>query len=126
MPNIQYIEVKKRNRRILRCFVQLSSFDDCGQRPTSDLGPSEMGGAELQGVASFRPPVKIYIHLGCTQVNIPTTTTIKVCNIMTADTQSAVAALVAAKDISSLEQAIAAASFLDTVPGDDRQKLRGK
>jgi hypothetical protein len=45
---------------------------------------------------------------------------------MTADTQSAVAALVAAKDISSLEHAIAAASFLDGVPGDDRQKLRGE
>ena len=45
---------------------------------------------------------------------------------MTADAKTAVAALAAAKDISALEAAISQASFLDTVPGDDRQKLRGK
>jgi len=45
---------------------------------------------------------------------------------MTADANAAVAALVAAKDIPALEAAISQASFLDSVPGDDRQKLRGK
>ena len=44
---------------------------------------------------------------------------------MTTDTKSAVAALVAAKDRTALESAIAAAAFLDAIPGDDRQKLRG-
>jgi len=44
---------------------------------------------------------------------------------MTADTVSAVAALAAAKDRDALESAISAAAFLDTIPGDDRQKLRG-
>ena len=44
---------------------------------------------------------------------------------MTADAKAVVAALVAAKDIASLETAIKSASFLDTAPGDDRQKLRG-
>ena len=44
---------------------------------------------------------------------------------MAVDNQAAVAALVGAKDIEALEAAIAAASFLDSVPGDDRQKLRG-
>ncbi len=45
---------------------------------------------------------------------------------MTADANAAVAALVAAKDIASLEAAISTASFLDSVPGDNRQKLRGE
>jgi hypothetical protein len=45
---------------------------------------------------------------------------------MTADVQSAVSALVAAKDVAALEAAINGASFLDSIPGDDRQKLRGK
>ncbi len=44
---------------------------------------------------------------------------------MTTDKVSAVAALAAAKDKAALESAIAAASFLDAIPGDDRQKLRG-
>jgi hypothetical protein len=44
---------------------------------------------------------------------------------MTTDAKTAVGALVAAKDIAALEAAIAAASFLDNIPGDDRQKLRG-
>ena len=44
---------------------------------------------------------------------------------MAVDNQAAVAALVGAKDIEALEAAIAAASFLDSIPGDDRQKLRG-
>ncbi|KAL4434046.1 hypothetical protein ABPG75_000487 [Micractinium tetrahymenae] len=43
---------------------------------------------------------------------------------MTVDTATAVAALVAAKDIEALEAAISQAAFLDSVPGDDRQKLR--
>ena len=45
---------------------------------------------------------------------------------MTADAKAAVAALLAAKDLPALEAAIGAASFLDNVPGDDRQKLRGE
>lgn len=45
---------------------------------------------------------------------------------MTADAQKAVGALAAAKDIPALEAAITAASFLDNIPGDDRQKLRGQ
>jgi hypothetical protein len=45
---------------------------------------------------------------------------------MTVDAKSAVAGLAAAKDIDSLGKAIAAASFLDETPGDDRQKLRGE
>lgn len=44
---------------------------------------------------------------------------------MTADAKAAVAALSAANDVDSLEAAIAEASFLDSVPGEDRQKLRG-
>lgn len=44
---------------------------------------------------------------------------------MTVDTATAVAALVAAKDVEALEAAISQASFLDSIPGDDRQKLRG-
>lgn len=44
---------------------------------------------------------------------------------MTTDGKAAVASLAAAKDIPSLEAAIQAAGFLDNVPGDDRQKLRG-
>jgi acyl-CoA-binding protein len=44
---------------------------------------------------------------------------------MAVDAKSAVAALAAAKDSGSLKAAIAAASFLDAAPGDDRQKLRG-
>lgn len=44
---------------------------------------------------------------------------------MTVDATSAVAALLAAKDIEALQAAIAAATFLDDKPGDDRQKLRG-
>lgn len=45
---------------------------------------------------------------------------------MTLDAASAVAALVAAKEIEALEDAIAKASFLDNTPGEDRQKLRGE
>jgi hypothetical protein len=45
---------------------------------------------------------------------------------MAPDAKSAVAALVAAKDIESLEYAIKEAAFLDNTPGDDRQKLRGE
>lgn len=45
---------------------------------------------------------------------------------MTVDTATAVAALVAAKNIEALEAAISQGSFLDATPGDDRQKLRGK
>lgn len=45
---------------------------------------------------------------------------------MTVDPSSAVAALLAAKDIEALEAAIGSASFLDNTPGDDRQKLRGE
>lgn len=45
---------------------------------------------------------------------------------MTADAKTAVAALLAAKDLPALEAAINGASFLDNIPGDDRQKLRGK
>ena len=41
------------------------------------------------------------------------------------DPKAAVAALAAAKDIEALEGAIAQAAFLDSTPGDDRQKLRG-
>lgn len=44
---------------------------------------------------------------------------------MTLDAAGAVAALVGAKDIEALEDAIAKASFLDNTPGEDRQKLRG-
>lgn len=44
---------------------------------------------------------------------------------MTVDTATAVAALLAAKDVPGLEQAITDASFLDAIPGEDRQKLRG-
>ena len=44
---------------------------------------------------------------------------------MTLDAASAVAALVGAKEIEALEDAIAKASFLDNTPGEDRQKLRG-
>lgn len=44
---------------------------------------------------------------------------------MTVDAKTAVAGL-AAKDIEALGKAIAAASFLDETPGDDRQKLRGE
>lgn len=44
---------------------------------------------------------------------------------MTLDAASAVAALAAAKEIETLEDAIAKASFLDNTPGEDRQKLRG-
>jgi hypothetical protein len=44
---------------------------------------------------------------------------------MSGDPKSAVAALVAAKDVQSLEIAIGQAAFLDATPGDDRQKLRG-
>lgn len=44
---------------------------------------------------------------------------------MTLDAASAVAALVGAKEIETLEDAIAKASFLDNTPGEDRQKLRG-
>ncbi|KAL4446839.1 hypothetical protein ABPG77_008083 [Micractinium sp. CCAP 211/92] len=43
---------------------------------------------------------------------------------MTVDTATAVAALVAAKNIEALEAAISQGSFLDATPGDDRQKLR--
>lgn len=43
------------------------------------------------------------------------------------DTASALAALAAAGDnAESLKAAILAASFLDEVPGEDRQKLRGE
>lgn len=45
---------------------------------------------------------------------------------MTLDAASAVAALVAAKEIEALEDAIAKASYLDNTPGEDRQKLRGE
>ena len=45
---------------------------------------------------------------------------------MTRDASTAVAALTAAKDIETLEYAIQQAAFLDSVPGDDRQKLRGE
>lgn len=44
---------------------------------------------------------------------------------MTVDTATVVAALVAAKNIDALEAAISQGSFLDAIPGDDRQKLRG-
>lgn len=44
---------------------------------------------------------------------------------MVQDNQAAVAALLAAKDIEDLEAAIQQASFLDAIPGEDRQKLRG-
>ena len=44
----------------------------------------------------------------------------------TSDPKTAVSALAAAKDIPALEAAIQAAAFLDTAPGDDRQKLRGE
>lgn len=44
---------------------------------------------------------------------------------MTLDAAGAVAALVGAKDIEALEDAISKASFLDNTPGEDRQKLRG-
>ena len=44
---------------------------------------------------------------------------------MTVDASTAVAALVAAKDIEALEAAIEQSSFLDNTPGEDRQKLRG-
>ncbi|GAB4818224.1 hypothetical protein N2152v2_005270 [Parachlorella kessleri] len=43
---------------------------------------------------------------------------------MAPDAKSAVAALVAAKDIEALEAAITEGAFLDATPGDDRQKLR--
>lgn len=45
--------------------------------------------------------------------------------MMTIEAKSAVASLIAAKDIPTLESAIEQASFLDKIPGDDRQKLRG-
>lgn len=44
---------------------------------------------------------------------------------MTKSAEEAVAAIAAAKDMPSLEAAIAEASFLDSTPGEDRQKLRG-
>lgn len=44
---------------------------------------------------------------------------------MTVDTATVVAALQAAKDVPGLEKAITDASFLDAIPGEDRQKLRG-
>ena len=44
---------------------------------------------------------------------------------MGVDVKSLVAALASAKDIESLEAAIACASVLDNTPGEDRQKLRG-
>jgi hypothetical protein len=43
------------------------------------------------------------------------------------DAAAAVAALQAAgKDVQKLLQAIESASFLDEIPGEDRQRLRGK
>lgn len=45
---------------------------------------------------------------------------------MTVDAKAAVAALLSAKDIEALKVAVDAAAFLDGVPGDDRQKLRGE
>ena len=46
---------------------------------------------------------------------------------MTADPDVATAALHAAgQDCEALNEAIAAAAFLDKIPGDHRQKLRGK
>jgi hypothetical protein len=44
---------------------------------------------------------------------------------MAVDEQAAVAALLAAKDQDSLVEAIEQASFLDSKPGESRQKLRG-
>lgn len=44
---------------------------------------------------------------------------------MTLDTATALAAVAAAVDIESLEKALEEASFLEKVPGDDRQKWRG-
>ena len=43
---------------------------------------------------------------------------------MSVDVKTAVDSLQAAKDVSTLKEAIAQALFLDAVPGDDRQKLR--
>ena len=46
---------------------------------------------------------------------------------MTMDANSAVSLLKAAgDDIDALSQAIIKASFLDDIPGEDRQKLRGE
>lgn len=45
---------------------------------------------------------------------------------MTVDARTAVAALASARDIEDLEAAIKGAMFLDDVPGEDRQKLRGE
>lgn len=44
---------------------------------------------------------------------------------MAVDEETAVAGLVGAKDIEALEAAIGQASFLDSKPGESRQKLRG-
>jgi hypothetical protein len=45
---------------------------------------------------------------------------------MTMDTNSAVALLKAAgDDIDALSEAIIKTSFLDSIPGEDRQRLRG-
>ena len=44
---------------------------------------------------------------------------------MTLDTPTALAAVAAAMDIESLEKALEEASFLEKIPGDDRQKWRG-
>jgi hypothetical protein len=44
---------------------------------------------------------------------------------MTVDEERAVAALASAKEVDILEAAIADASFLDSTPGENRQKLRG-
>lgn len=46
---------------------------------------------------------------------------------MTPDTASTIAALQAAgDDLDALANAIIQASYLDEIPGEDRQKLRGK
>lgn len=45
---------------------------------------------------------------------------------MAVDEETAVKALVGAKDIEGLGEAIAAAGFLDAKPGESRQKLRGE
>jgi hypothetical protein len=48
-------------------------------------------------------------------------------NIMASDIGGAVAALQAAgEDIDALITAVGKAKFLDEIPGDDRQKLRGE
>ena len=44
---------------------------------------------------------------------------------MTVSAQEAVTALAAAKSVEELTAAIERSSFLDSTPGDDRQKLRG-